>query len=101
MASNERRRERYRTDESYRERRLRQAQDARDTQIAERERIKRLRGWEPIGTAPDGEMILLYDPKVFWPVVAMMGKTGEWDCVHYQGPPIRPTHWRPTMKTPL
>ena len=100
MASNERRRERYQTDETYRERRLRAVQERRAQLRAIREREKRLRGWKTIDSAPDGETILIYDPQIFWPVVAAL-KDGHWKCVHYDGPEPRPTHWRYLLEVPL
>ena len=100
MATNDRRRERYKTDETYRERRLRQAREARDAQKRELAKLKRLRGWEPIGTVPDNEMVLIWDPKIFWPVLAMC-RDGQWKCVHYDGPQPRPTHWRKPLELPL
>lgn len=100
MSTNERRRLRYQTDETYRERRLREVRERRAFLRQERERKKRLRGWEPIATVPDNEVVLIYDPAVFWPVVAML-KDGHWKCMHYQGPEPRPTHWRRPLELPL
>lgn len=101
MATNQRRRERYGEDESYRERRLRYQREKRAAEKAERERHLRLRGWEPIGTAPDGEYILLWDPDIFWPFVAKLDEDGLWRCIHYDGPQPRPTHWRWPLELPL
>ena len=99
MATNERRRERYRLDETYRERRIRQVQEARQAQRVERQRQKRLKGWADIATAPENEVIMLYDPTVFWPILASL-KDGEWNYVHYDGPRLRPTHWRYLIEMP-
>lgn len=100
MATNGRRRTRYREDPDYRRSRIEYALARRASQRAERERIKRLRGWQTIDSAPENEAIILYDPKVFWPVVASWDGKG-WACVHYEGPPLRPTHWRPILQLPL
>jgi hypothetical protein len=99
VSTNERRRERYAKDETYRERRLRAVRERRQQIQKERDRLKRLRGWEPIHSAPENEWIILYDPYVFWPVVATL-KDGQWRGVHYEGA-IRPTHWRRLLEVPL
>lgn len=99
MASNERRRERYATDETYRERQLRQVKETREAARRKREELKRMRGWEPIATAPDNEVVLIYDPGIFWPVVAKLEKQ-RWVCLHYRGPEPRPTHWRRVLEVP-
>lgn len=100
MATADRRRERYRTDPDYRRARIQAALDRRAQKREAKERELRLRGWRTIDSVPDNETVILYDPKVFWPVVASWnGK--DWDCVHYEGPPIRPTHWRPVLLLPL
>ena len=99
MATNERRRERYALDETYRERRIRAAREAREAKRREYNRKKLLKGWADIATAPDNEVILIYDPSIFWPIVASL-KDGEWDCVHYEGPVPRPTHWRHLIEVP-
>lgn len=100
MATNERRRERYALDETYRERRLRQVREAREAKRKEKEKEKRLRGWSPIGTVPDNEVVMLYDPQVFWPILAAL-QDGHWKYIHYDGPPIKPTHWRRVIEVPL
>ena len=100
MATNERRRLRYKTDETYRQRRLRQAQEARDSQKRALAKVQRLRGWSYIDSVPDNEMVLIWDPKIFWPILAML-KNDHWECVHYDGPEPRPTHWRKPLELPL
>lgn len=100
MATNQRRRERYQEDETYRERRKRQAKEYRESKRMEARRIERQRGWEPIATAPDNEVILLYDPHIFWPITARL-RNHEWECINYAGPDPRPTHWRYPLKVPL
>lgn len=100
MATNERRRERYALDETYRERRVREVRERREAHRAEFNRRKRLRGWEPIASCPDDEVVLIYDPKIFWPVVASL-RDGKWDCVHYDGVDPHPTHWRRVLEVPL
>jgi hypothetical protein len=99
VASSQRQRERYATDETYRERRIRQVREHRERKRKERERAKLLRGWAPISTAPDNEVVLLYDPEVFWPVVAKLDNH-RWEYIHYQGPDIYPTHWRYMIEIP-
>lgn len=102
MATAKRRRERYHSDDEYRRARIQAAWDRRQLQRAERERQKRMRGWYHIDTAPENEVIALYDPAVFWPVLAEWDRDGQtWKPVHYEGPPLRPTHWRPTWQIPL
>lgn len=100
MVSNERRRERYATDESYRERQLRQVRESRERKKRERQRVALLRGWRDIVTAPDNEVVLIYDPAIFWPIVAKL-KDQHWECLHYQGPEPRPTHWRYMIEAPI
>lgn len=100
MASNKRRKERYHTDEDYRERRLRQVRESREAARIQREKLKRLRGWEPIASVPDNLTVLIYDPEIFWPIVACL-EDGHWRCIHYQGPEPRPTHWRKVLEIPL
>lgn len=100
MATRDRRRERYATDEDYRERRKREAQEQRAAAKLASLREKRLRGWKPIHSAPDNEVILLYDPHIFWPIVGAL-EGGHWTCVHYTGPEPRPTHWRYLLEVPL
>lgn len=58
-----------------------------------------MRGWHPIITVPDNEVVLLYDPEVFWPVVAKL-KNQKWEYIHYQGPELHPTHWRYMLEIP-
>jgi hypothetical protein len=101
MSTNQRRRERYASDEDYRERRLRAAQEQREKVMREKERLRRLRGWEHIGTCPENEVVLLYDHYIWWPIVAHLGKDGQWHCKNYAGPDPKPTHWRPLPKVPL
>ena len=101
MATNKRRRERYQHDETYRERRLRDAQERRDAKRQEQDRLLRLRGWQHISSAPDDEYVLLYDPQIFWPVIARLAEDGQWMCIHYDGPQPRPTHWRWPLELPL
>jgi hypothetical protein len=100
MATKERRKERYRTDEDYRQRRLRQVQERRAALRLQRDKEKRLRGWSDISSVPDNLAVLIYDPDIFWPVVAIL-EDGHWRCIHYQGPEPRPTHWRHILETPL
>lgn len=100
MATNQRRKERYHTDEDYRQRRLRQVQESREAKRVEREKVKRLRGWQPISSVPDNLMVMIYDPKIFWPIVASL-EDGQWRCIHYEGVEPRPTHWRPLLEIPL
>lgn len=99
MSSNKRLRERYATDETYRERKLRQVRELREARRKERARIRLLKGWQPIGTVPDNEVVLIYDPDIFWPIVAKL-KDQHWDCLHYTGPEPRPTHWRHLLEVP-
>ncbi len=99
MATNQRQRDRYAQDETYRERKIRQAQEHRAKLRKERERLKLMRGWHPIITVPDNEVVLLYDPEVFWPVVAKL-KNQKWEYIHYQGPELHPTHWRYMLEIP-
>lgn len=99
MATSQRQRERYANDESYRERKLRQVREARAAARVERERIRQLKGWRHISSAPENEVILLYDPNIFWPVVAKLVDQ-EWECIHYIGPQIHPTHWRYMLEIP-
>jgi hypothetical protein len=100
MATNDRRKERYHSDPEYRQRRIQQVKDQREAVKRRREAEKRLRGWLPISSCPENEVILIYDPDIFWPVVASI-KDGQWKCVHYQGPRPRPTHWRRVLEVPL
>jgi hypothetical protein len=100
MATNERRKHRYHNDEDYRRRRIRQAQEARANRKLQQEKAKRLRGWEHISSVPDNEAVIIYDPDIFWPVVAAL-EDGHWRCIHYQGPEPRPTHWRRILEVPL
>lgn len=100
MATNERRRERYASDETYRERKIRAARERREQERKARERLKRLRGWKPIATVPDNEVVLIYDPDIFWPIVARI-KDQRWDCIHYQGPQPHPIYWRYMIEVPL
>jgi hypothetical protein len=99
VVSLKRQRERYLTDEGYRERKVRQARELRERKRKERERLRLMRGWHPIHSAPDNEVILLYDPAIFWPIVAKLVNQ-KWECIHYQGPDIRPTHWRYMLEVP-
>jgi hypothetical protein len=59
-----------------------------------------LRGWQHISSVPDNEAVIIYDPNIFWPVVATL-EDGHWRCIHYQGPEPRPTHWRRILEVPL
>lgn len=102
MATNQRRRERYHSDPDYRQRRIQAAWDRRKQLREERNREKRMRGWYHIDTAPENEVIALYDPKVFWPVWAEWDAGAQnWKPIHYEGVPLRPTHWRPMWPLPL
>lgn len=102
MATNDRRRERYAQDETYRERRLRDVRERREARRIEKEKLERLRGWATIDSLPNEEVVFLYDPAVFWPVIGHFSSTeNEWVYVHYDGIPLRPTHWRPLMGVPL
>lgn len=99
MATNERRRIRYAEDDSYRQARIMAALAYKRKKQLEKERERRLREWRTIDTAPDNEVIMLYDPAVFWPVVGSWdGK--QWNCVHFEGL-LKPTHWRPVLPIPL
>lgn len=100
MATNERRKERYRTDETYRQRRLRQVQESREAKRLEREKVKRLRGWQHIASVPENIAVMIYDPEIFWPIVASL-EDGQWRCIHYCGTVPRPTHWRHILEVPL
>lgn len=100
MATAQRRRERYALDENYRERRIREVHERREAHREAMAKKRRLRGWETIDSCPDDEVVMLYDPKIFWPIVASM-RDGRWDCVHYDGPDPRPTHWRRLLEVPL
>ena len=63
------------------------------------QRLKLLRGWHHIGSAPDNEVVLLYDPSIIWPIVAKLVNQ-KWEYIHYNGPDIHPTHWRYMLETP-
>lgn len=99
MASIARQRERYRTDPAYRLTKLEAANQRKRDLAMQRERARRLRGWSDISTVPENETVLLYDPTIFWPVVATWDGT-DWDCAHYEGR-VRPTHWRFPIPVPL
>ena len=102
MATNQRRRERYAQDETYRERRARDVRERREARKLEQEREKRLRGWLPISNVPNDEVVFLYDPAVFWPVIGHFSSVeNEWVYVHYDGLPLRPTHWRHLLQVPM
>lgn len=98
MDRNERRRLRYRADPAYRQRCM-QAALARKARLrSDRDRLRRMHGWEPIHTAPENEVIKLYDPAIFFPVYAEM-KNGVWVGIHYEGR-INPTYWMRCEKVP-
>jgi hypothetical protein len=102
MATNQRRRERYAQDETYRERRLRETREKREAAKMAKERLDRLRGWFLIESVPDDEVVFLFDPAIFWPVIGHFSSVdNEWVYVHYDGIPLRPTHWRPLLAVPL
>lgn len=83
----------------YRQARLDAANARWQARRDEKERLRLLRGWQTIDSAPENEVIILYDPVIFWPVVAEWdGK--DWKCLHYDGA-VRPTHWRPILPIPL
>lgn len=100
MSSNRKRRERYAQDETYRDRQLRAVRERRENQKRWREQVKRLRGWKLISSVPENEIVLIYDPVIFWPIVAKL-KDHRWQCLHYQGPAPRPTHWKHIDQVPL
>lgn len=96
MATNQRRKERYHSDPEYRRKRIEDALARKKPKP-----VDRLRGWEPIHSAPETETVFLYDPEIFWPVLATWDSDRhDWEGVHYEGK-IRPTHWRYPPKVPL
>lgn len=101
MATNERRRQRYATDEDYRERKLRASRERREQAALEKERLRKLRGWSHICDCPVDEVVLLYDPYIWWPICAYLGRDGHWHCKNYAGPDPRPTHWRVLPQVPI
>lgn len=97
---NERRKKRYREDPAYRAKVIANAKAQKAKAKARREAEKNMRGWSPIETAPNNEVIFLYDPRIFWPVLGERRATHDrFRGLHYQGP-IEPTHWCRPMKVP-
>jgi hypothetical protein len=94
MSSLARRKERYRTDPEYRAKILARSRSRKER---EREAGKRFE-WHPMDTAPRNEVIKLYDPAIFWPVLGSW-ENGKWIGVHFHGQ-INPTHWALMDKVP-
>ena len=65
MATPRRRRERYATDEDYRQRKLREVREAREAKKLAALKLKRLRGWSHIHSCPENEAVIIYDPDIF------------------------------------
>lgn len=101
MATAKRRKLRYATDETYRERKLRDSRERREALKLAKEQERKLAGWMDISSVPDEHMVIIHDPDIWGPVLAFLGRDGHWHCLHYSGPEPRPTHWRYMLRLPV
>jgi hypothetical protein len=100
VATNERRKQRYATDETYRERKVRASRDKREAEKQAKLAAEKLHGWKPIHSVPSEYVVQLHDPNIWGPVLAYLTSGGHWRCLHYSGPDPRPTHWRYMPRPP-
>jgi hypothetical protein len=100
VATNERRRQRYATDEDYRERKLRASREKREQVKLAKEAEQKLAGWQHISSVPDEHYVMIHDPDIWGVILAYHGHDGHWHCLHYSGPEPRPTHWRYMPRLP-
>lgn len=95
------RRLRYANDPQYRQAKI-DAALARKRKVAARRREARAdNGWELIEHAPKNEVVFVWDPAIFLPILAEWDPLyKEWKPLHYQQGYVDPTHWQRIMKAP-